>query len=123
MRHIFLIGLSGSGKSTVGRLLERDLGMPLLDIDALIEEECGERIPAIFAHHGEEYFRSCESLLLDRVTRTQNAAHHSTGGGIVTRAENRALMAGPVCASIYKSSQPLRSNVYKLNRSWQSHKI
>lgn len=94
MRHIFLIGLSGSGKSTVGRLLERDLGMPLLDIDALIEEECGERIPAIFAHHGEEYFRSCESLLLDRVTRTQNAAIISTGGGIVTRAENRALMAG-----------------------------
>jgi shikimate kinase/3-dehydroquinate synthase len=93
MRHIFLIGLSGSGKSTVGRLLERDLGMPLLDIDALIEEECGERIPTIFARHGEKYFRSCESRVLDRVTRTQNGAIISTGGGIVTRAENRALMA------------------------------
>ena len=93
MRHIFLIGLSGSGKSTVGRLLERDLGMPLLDIDALIEEECGERIPTIFARHGEEYFRSCESLLLDRVTRTKSGAIISTGGGIVTRAQNRALMA------------------------------
>jgi shikimate kinase/3-dehydroquinate synthase len=93
MRHIFLIGLSGSGKSTVGRLLERDLGIPLLDIDALIEEECGERIPVIFARHGEEYFRACESLLLDRVTRTQSAAIISTGGGIVTRAQNRALMA------------------------------
>jgi shikimate kinase / 3-dehydroquinate synthase len=93
MRHIFLIGLSGSGKSTVGRLLERDLGMPLLDIDALIEEEYGERIPTIFARHGEEYFRSCESLLLDRVTRTQSGAIISTGGGIVMRAENRALMA------------------------------
>ncbi|MBA2396785.1 MAG: 3-dehydroquinate synthase [Ktedonobacteraceae bacterium] len=93
MRHIFLIGLSGSGKSTVGRLLERDLGMPLLDIDALIEEECGERIPVIFARRGEEYFRACESLLLDRVTRTQSAAIISTGGGIVTRAQNRALMA------------------------------
>jgi 3-dehydroquinate synthase len=88
-----LIGLSGSGKSTIGRLLERDLGMPLLDIDALIEEECGERIPTIFARHGEEYFRSCESLLLDRVTRTKSRAIISTGGGIVTRAENRALMA------------------------------
>ncbi len=93
MRHIFLIGLSGSGKSTVGRLLERDLGMPLLDIDALIEEECGERIPTIFARHGEEYFRSCESRVLDRVTHTKNGAIISTGGGIVTRAENRALMA------------------------------
>jgi shikimate kinase / 3-dehydroquinate synthase len=93
MRHIFLIGLSGSGKSTVGRLLERELGMPLLDIDTLIEEECGERIPTIFAYHGEEYFRSVESLLLDRVTRTQSGAIISTGGGIVTRAQNRALMA------------------------------
>jgi shikimate kinase / 3-dehydroquinate synthase len=93
MRHIFLIGLSGSGKSTVGRLLERHLGMPLLDIDALIEEECGERIPAIFAHYGEEYFRSCESLVLERVTRTEDRAIISTGGGIVTLAENRALMA------------------------------
>jgi len=93
MRHIFLIGLSGSGKSTVGRLLEQYLGMPLLDIDALIEEECRERIPAIFAQHGEEYFRSYESFVLDRITRTESGAIISTGGGIVTRAENRALMA------------------------------
>lgn len=93
MRHIFLIGLSGSGKSTVGRLLERYLGIPLLDIDALIEEECGERIPAIFARHGEEYFRSYESLLLERVTRTEAGTIISTGGGIVTRAQNRAVMA------------------------------
>ncbi len=93
MRHIFLIGLSGSGKSTVGRLLERYLGMPLLDIDALIEEACGERIPAIFARHGEEYFRSYESRVLDQVTQTGSGAIISTGGGIVTRAENRALMA------------------------------
>ncbi|MBV9616819.1 MAG: 3-dehydroquinate synthase [Ktedonobacteraceae bacterium] len=93
MRHIFLIGLSGSGKSTVGRLVERYLGMPLLDLDALIEEECGERIPAIFAQHGEEYFRSYESLVLERITRTASGAIISTGGGIVTRAENRALMA------------------------------
>ena len=67
--------------------------MPLLDIDTLIEEECSERIPAIFARHGEEYFRSCESLVLERATRMGSAAIISTGGGIVARAENRALMA------------------------------
>lgn len=93
MRHVFLIGLSGSGKSTIGRLLAQRLGRPLLDVDALVEEECGERIPAIFAQHGEEYFRSRESqALLDAIESTQGAIL-ATGGGIVTQPQNRALMA------------------------------
>ncbi|MBV9019498.1 MAG: shikimate kinase, partial [Ktedonobacteraceae bacterium] len=45
MQNIFLIGLSGSGKSTVGRILAQRLGMPLYDIDRLVEEECGASIP------------------------------------------------------------------------------
>jgi shikimate kinase / 3-dehydroquinate synthase len=94
MQHIFLIGLSGSGKSTVGRLLAQRLGKPLLDVDALVEETCAERIPAIFARHGEEYFRSCESRMLAQAAQTPGGAIIATGGGIVTRPENRTLMAG-----------------------------
>ncbi len=93
MRHVFLIGLSGSGKSTVGRMLAQRLGRPLLDIDALIEEECGERIPTIFARHGEDYFRSCESRILANVAQNTTAAIIVTGGGIVVRPENRRMMA------------------------------
>lgn len=93
MRHVFLIGLSGSGKSTVGRLLAQRLARPLLDIDALIEEECGERIPALFAQHGEAYFRDCESRVLAKAVQQTEAAIIVTGGGIVVRPENRALMA------------------------------
>jgi 3-dehydroquinate synthase len=93
MRHVFLIGLSGSGKSTVGRLLAQRLGRPLLDVDALIEEECGERIPAIFAQHGEEHFRACESRVLAQIAQRSACAVVATGGGIVIRPENRALMA------------------------------
>jgi 3-dehydroquinate synthase len=93
MRHVFLIGLSGSGKSTVGRLLAQQLGMPLLDVDALIEEEYGERIPAIFAQHGEEYFRDCESHILTSIARQTEGTIVATGGGIVVRPVNRAMMA------------------------------
>ncbi len=93
MQHIFLIGLSGSGKSTVGRMLAQRLGISLLDLDALIEKESGERIPAIFARYGEDYFRSCESRVLARAACSDEAAVIVTGGGIVVRSENRALMA------------------------------
>lgn len=93
MRHIFLLGLSSSGKSTVARLLAQRLHKPLLDVDALIEEEYGERIPAIFARHGEDYFRALESRVLTRIAHSEDGAIVATGGGIVTQSENRALMA------------------------------
>src|SRR5712692_9323540 len=94
MTCIFLIGLSGSGKSTVGRILAQLLNKPFLDTDALIEEACGQPIPAIFEHHGEDYFRACESRVLARATQTAAGAIIATGAGIVMRTDNRALMAG-----------------------------
>ncbi|MBA2678099.1 MAG: 3-dehydroquinate synthase [Ktedonobacteraceae bacterium] len=93
MRHVFLVGLSGSGKSTVGRILARHLGRPLLDIDALIEENYGARIPMIIERHGEEHFRALESEILARAVRQEPSAIIATGGGIIIRPENRELMA------------------------------
>lgn len=93
MRHIFIIGLSGSGKSTVGRMLALRLHKPLLDIDVLIEKECGERISTIFTQHGEQYFRSLESRLLAQAAQETSSTIIVTGGGLIVRAENRALMA------------------------------
>lgn len=93
MRHIFLIGLSGSGKSTVGRLLAQRLHLPFLDTDALVEAESGERIPGIFAQHGETYFRDCESrALATAIDTTPDGAVIATGGGVIVREENRVLM-------------------------------
>jgi shikimate kinase / 3-dehydroquinate synthase len=105
MRHIFLIGLSGSGKSTVGRLLAQRCGLSLYDVDALVEEECGERIPAIFARHGEDHFRSCESRILARLAQNPSASIIATGGGIVVRPENRALLASSGTC-VYLSVEP-----------------
>jgi shikimate kinase / 3-dehydroquinate synthase len=93
MQHVFLIGLSGSGKSTVGRLLAQRLNRPLLDVDALIEEEYGERILAIFARHGEDYFRELECRVFAQAVERREDVVIVTGGGIVVRSENRHLMA------------------------------
>lgn len=92
MYNIFLIGLSGSGKSTVGRILAERLRKPLLDIDTLVEQEYGKRIATIFTQHGEDEFRASESRLLAQAATTQQSAVIATGGGIVTRPENMALM-------------------------------
>lgn len=91
LQSIALVGLSGVGKSSVGRLLAARLGWPLLDTDALIAETAGRTVAQIFADSGEPRFRDLESAALQRALSI-TACVVSTGGGIVLRAENRALL-------------------------------
>jgi shikimate kinase/3-dehydroquinate synthase len=91
MQKIFLIGLSGSGKSTVARLLADQLVRPFFDINALIEKECGECISSLFVSKGEEYFRDCESRVLTQTIQAVGEAAGvviAAGDGIVLRPEN-----------------------------------
>ena len=88
---IFLIGMMGCGKSTVGRLLARRLGMPLCDLDEEIVRFEGRSIPEIFADAGDAGFRLCETAALRRACEGAPAVI-ATGGGIITRGENIALM-------------------------------
>lgn len=88
---IVLIGLSGSGKSTVGRHLAQRLSYPLYDTDAIIEAEAGKSASEIFAQEGETAFRQRESAVLARVLDAAPCII-ATGGGIVTVPANRALI-------------------------------
>jgi len=88
---IALVGLSGVGKSSVGRQLAARLGWPLLDTDALIVETAERTIAQIFADSGEPRFRDLESAALQRAFAITPCIV-STGGGVVLRAENRALL-------------------------------
>ena len=93
LRNIVLVGFMGSGKSTLGRVLHKKLAYPLLDTDELIEEQEGKSVKEIFANEGEDAFRLLESKLLeDMVTTGCNRHIISTGGGMVLREENRALL-------------------------------
>lgn len=89
MQNIILIGMPSSGKSTVAAALGKELGRPVYEADALIEEEAGMDIPAIFAAQGEDYFRALETKVLKRLG-AMSGAIISTGGGCVTREENYA---------------------------------
>jgi shikimate kinase len=87
---LYLIGMPGSGKSTVGRLLGRELDVPVLDLDDILEHRLGVVLAKYIANVGEETFRGLESDLL-RETSSESAVI-CTGGGIVTHSENRSLM-------------------------------
>ena len=84
-----LVGLPGSGKSTVGRQLARRLAIPFFDSDHVIEQRLGCSIREYFEREGEERFRDIEQAVLDELTQGE-ACVLSTGGGSVLRAENRA---------------------------------
>lgn len=85
---ISLIGLPGSGKSTVGRQLARRLQLPFSDSDHVIEARLGCPIRDFFEREGEERFRDIEAEVIDTLSQ-QGAGVLSTGGGAVLRPENR----------------------------------
>ena len=96
-RHVFLIGMMGCGKSTIGRLLSRRLGCPLLDLDEEIARFEGRTIPEIFANSGDAGFRVCEHAALARACAGAPCVV-ATGGGI-TGYVIRGILLGTVLAA------------------------
>ena len=89
--NIFLVGPMGAGKTTIGRLLAAELGLPFKDTDKVIEERTGADIAWIFDVEGEAGFRDRESGILAELTECSPVLL-ATGGGIVLRDENRQFL-------------------------------
>lgn len=85
---IFLVGLMGAGKTTVGKALARDLGLEFVDADQELQRRTGVTIPVIFDIEGEQGFRDREAALLEELTRRDGIVL-ATGGGAVLREDNR----------------------------------
>jgi shikimate kinase len=81
----------GAGKSTIGRMLAKELGYRFLDSDRIIEERCGANIPWIFDVEGESGFRERETAMLKELSEEPGTVL-ATGGGAVMRSENHALL-------------------------------
>jgi shikimate kinase len=103
-RLVSLVGLPGSGKSTVGRQLARRLQLPFLDSDHVIEARLGCSIREFFEREGESVFRDVEESVLDELSQRE-AGVLSTGGGAVLRPVNRERLKQRTTV-VYLKSNP-----------------
>ncbi len=90
--NLYLVGMMGAGKTTVGRLLARRLKLRFIDCDQEIERRCGVAVPLVFEIEGEAGFRVRESQALEELTKLHNVVL-ATGGGAVLEAANRRRLA------------------------------
>ena len=88
---VYLIGFSGTGKSSVARLIAQALRWSFIDMDEEIESSCGKSISEIFQTKGEKWFRDEESKLLNNIS-VKNKHIISTGGGVPVKDQNMNLM-------------------------------
>ena len=91
-RRIGLVGLRGAGKSTLGKMLAQRLRCPFIELDRLVEQDYGARIPDLIEMAGLATFRRYERACLERVVDEQEAAVIATAGGIVSNSETYALL-------------------------------
>ena len=104
MTRIILIGYMGAGKTTIGRALAKDLGIPFYDLDWYIESRMRKKVPQIFAERGEEGFRKIEHNMLHEVAEFEDVII-SCGGGTPCFFDNIDYMNGQAM-TVYLKADP-----------------
>jgi shikimate kinase len=91
-KNVFLIGLMGSGKTTVGQLLAKRMSLPFVDSDHVLEQRTGVSVATIFEIEGEASFRAREAAIIDELTQSDGIVL-GTGGGAVLNTTSRDLLS------------------------------
>ncbi|MEO7372227.1 MAG: shikimate kinase [Ilumatobacteraceae bacterium] len=105
-QHLVLVGLMGSGKTTVARIVADRLGRQVIDSDIVIEKLTGRTVREIFADDGEAAFRSFETAaLLEALARTEPAVI-AAAGGVVLREENRRALKESTAKVVWLCATP-----------------
>ncbi|MBL7014727.1 MAG: shikimate kinase [Candidatus Marinimicrobia bacterium] len=110
---LLLIGMMGSGKSTVGEILAAQLGIPFIDLDSIIEKMTGKSVYTLFDQFGESHFRKLESEIL-KENINKNAVI-SCGGGIILGKENRVLLKSGTVIYLDASISELKKRLKNAN--------
>ncbi|MCU1367368.1 MAG: aroK [Ilumatobacteraceae bacterium] len=105
-RHLVLVGLMGSGKTTIGRVLAQRLHRELLDSDSMIEAREGRTVRTIFQDDGEDAFRKIETEVLIEALAAEQKAVIAAAGGVVLRAENRAALRASGARVVWLRADP-----------------
>jgi shikimate kinase len=111
--HVVLVGMMGSGKTTVGRRVASRLDRPFFDADVELEERSGRTVRDWFTESGEDAFRDAESATLSALLDQPEPAVIAAGGGVVIRAENRAALRDPFVVLLDASPAFLASRVQR----------
>lgn len=104
--HVVLVGLMGSGKTTVGKKVARLLGRRFLDGDVELEARTGRSVAAWFDREGEEGFRAAEARLLTDLLAEPDPLVIGTGGGVVVTEVNRQRLSGDDTVAVYLHAEP-----------------
>ncbi len=116
MGNIVLIGMSGSGKTTIGERLAEKLSMKFTDTDEMIEKKEGRKIKDIFAENGERYFRDLETEIAISASKLENHII-STGGGMVLRDKNmQCFKENSVIIYLKRSVESIKKTMDASNR-------
>lgn len=113
---IFLVGMMGSGKTTLAKKISKVLSIPHIDTDDEIEKNENLKIKDIFEKYGEEYFRKLESTILEKLAENTNSFVVSTGGGIILSAKNRAILKKENAIYLKVTPEKLKDRVSLENR-------
>lgn len=104
--HLVLVGMMGSGKSTVARLAAERLGRQVIDSDAEIERRTGRTVREIFSTDGEAAFRALETDVLRDALAAEQPSVIAAAGGVVLRPENRALLTSSPARVVWLCADP-----------------
>ena len=112
--NVVIIGITGVGKTTVGKIVAERLGHKFIDLDKMIEQRCGVDVATIFSIEGETGFRTRETDELRRIMQEENNFVLSVGGGAILSVENRQLMS---CCFVIQLFANVDTVVHRLSKS------
>jgi shikimate kinase len=104
--HVVLVGLSGTGKTSIGRLVAQRLEMPFLDTDECIEARTGSAVREVFEHDGESRFRAIEAEVIAEALSAGAPTVVAAGGGAVVTAATRERLRTPATFCVWLAAEP-----------------
>lgn len=115
-RNIYLVGFMGTGKSTIGRELAKQLGYQFMDMDILIEENLGLSISEIFEKYGEDYFRKEEEKVAEAIIGLTHKVVATGGGTILNDHIREIFLKSGIIICLYTEKKHLIKRLVKLER-------